>query len=69
MGLAFPGLTDVFNGTDPEKDVLGANEQYNPLFFTAFSEKVVSNPCGSSIKCYSLLASTHIFYYEISLSH
>ena len=45
LGLAYPGLTSVYNGTDPDNDSPGNVDLYSPLFFTAMSEKVVSNPC------------------------
>ncbi|KIM83061.1 hypothetical protein PILCRDRAFT_819851 [Piloderma croceum F 1598] len=44
LGLAYPELTSVYNGTDPDSDVSGESDTYNPLFFTALSERVVSNP-------------------------
>jgi len=44
IGLAFPGLTSVFNTTDPTK-ASGANQLvYDPLFVTAVKEKRVANP-------------------------
>lgn len=46
MGLAYPALTRVYNGTNPTKDVRNHTSVYSPLFFTAVSEKVVSHPCG-----------------------
>ncbi|KAF7344192.1 Acid protease [Mycena venus] len=44
IGLAFPGLTSVYNTTDPTK-ASGANQlPYSPLFLSAVSEKKVKNP-------------------------
>ncbi|KAJ7865336.1 acid protease [Mycena olivaceomarginata] len=44
IGLAFPGLTSVYNTTDPTK-ASGANQlPYNPLFLSAVSQKKVKNP-------------------------
>ena len=47
LGLASPNLTSVFAGTDPLKDSRRTNSHlpYNPFFFTAVQEKLVSNPC------------------------
>jgi hypothetical protein len=44
IGLAYPGLTSVFNGTNPDNDSDGNLEEYNPFFFTAVKEGKVSNP-------------------------
>lgn len=49
MGLAYPQLTDVYNGTDPTKDSGNNTAPYNSIFRTAVSENVVSNPCELSI--------------------
>jgi hypothetical protein len=47
MGLAFPGLTSVFNGSNPDADSAANIAQYNPLFFTAVQQKLVA-PCKPS---------------------
>lgn len=60
MGLAYPGLTRVYNGTNPNKDVRNHTEVYNPLFFTAVSEKVVSNPCEFLTRTYRRLKAAYI---------
>ncbi|KZP04844.1 acid protease [Athelia psychrophila] len=44
MGLAYPNLTSVYKGTNPDNDGVNNTEFYNPVFFTAFAEKVVTNP-------------------------
>lgn len=49
LGLAYPQLTAVYDGTDPNQDAPGQNTPYDPFFFTAFSENVVSNPCTFSL--------------------
>jgi hypothetical protein len=43
--LAYPGLTSVYNGTDPNKDGSANIAEYNPFFFTAIAEKKVDQPC------------------------
>ncbi|KAJ6536853.1 aspartic peptidase domain-containing protein [Mycena capillaripes] len=44
IGLAFPGLTSVYNTTDPTK-ASGANQlPYSPLFLSAVSQKKVQHP-------------------------
>ncbi|KAJ7204554.1 aspartic peptidase domain-containing protein [Mycena haematopus] len=43
-GFAFPGLTSVYNTTDPTKASAANQLPYNPLFLTAVSEKKVKNP-------------------------
>lgn len=45
LGLAEPTLTSVFNGTDPDLDVGGKYDPYNPFFYTAVADKKVKNPC------------------------
>ena len=46
MGLAYPGLTSVFKGNDPDTDQFpGTQLVYNPVFFTAVKEGVTSKPC------------------------
>ncbi len=45
MGLAFPTLTSVFNGTDPDADETAAHLLYNPFFFSAVQQKAVDAPC------------------------
>lgn len=47
MGLAYPDLTSVYNGTNPDNDT--AQDPYNPVFWTAVAEKVVTNPCKFSL--------------------
>ncbi|KAJ3540372.1 hypothetical protein NM688_g6233 [Phlebia brevispora] len=44
IGLAYPGLTSVYNGSNPDLD--GANNSllYNPFFFSAVQEKAVKEP-------------------------
>ncbi|KAI0685703.1 aspartic peptidase domain-containing protein [Cytidiella melzeri] len=42
MGLAFPTLTSVFNGTNPDLDSAANVAQYNPLFFTAVQQKLTA---------------------------
>jgi len=44
MGLAYPALTHVYSGNNPAADVPSNPRTYNPLFFTAVLNKVVSNP-------------------------
>ncbi|KAF7977109.1 hypothetical protein HWV62_4709 [Athelia sp. TMB] len=44
MGLAYPGLTSVYNGTNPDKDGPKNIASYNPVFHTALAEGVVKNP-------------------------
>ncbi|PSR76813.1 hypothetical protein PHLCEN_2v8194 [Hermanssonia centrifuga] len=44
MGLAFPTLTSVFNGTDPDADETAAHLLYNPFFFSAVQQKAVDAP-------------------------
>lgn len=44
MGLAFPGLTSVFNGSDPDADAAANHAIYNPTFFTAVQKNLVA-PC------------------------
>ena len=48
LGLAYPGLTGISNGTDLGNDASGHTDQYSPFFYTAISENVVSRPCESS---------------------
>jgi hypothetical protein len=68
VGLAYPGLTNVYNGTDPDSDVGGTADAYNPLFFTALSEKVVSNPCECSQIHHLLVPSTCIISLDFSVA-
>lgn len=49
MGLAYPGLTSVYNTTDLDNDDGDNNEPYNPFFFTALEEGAVSHPCICSL--------------------
>ncbi|KAF7795741.1 hypothetical protein EIP86_006908 [Pleurotus ostreatoroseus] len=44
IGLAYPGLTSVYNGTNPDLDSASNNLPYNPFFFTAVQEKAVKEP-------------------------
>ncbi|KAI0341432.1 acid protease [Trametopsis cervina] len=44
MGLAYPGLTSVFTGTDPDADSGANSVPYNPFFFTAVQQKLVAAP-------------------------
>jgi hypothetical protein len=44
LGLAYPGLTSVYNSSNPLNDSLATSEVYSPYFFTAVKEKKV-NPC------------------------
>ncbi|KZP11138.1 acid protease [Athelia psychrophila] len=44
MGLAYPGLTSVYKGDNPDTDGPNTTAQYNPVFHTAIAEKVVANP-------------------------
>lgn len=63
LGLAYPALTAVYNGTDPNDDVPGDTVPYNPFFFTAVSENVVSNPCAFSVG-----SLRHLYYRVLVLS-
>lgn len=47
MGLAYPGLTSVYNGSNPDDDTSALRDPYNPVFWTAVAEKAVKNPCKS----------------------
>ena len=44
MGLCYPGLTSVYNTTNPNNDSSSNVEEYNPFFFTAIKEGAVSHP-------------------------
>jgi hypothetical protein len=44
LGLAYSAITSVYNGTDPNQDVPNSIVPYQPFFFKAVSENVVSNP-------------------------
>ncbi|KAJ4500466.1 aspartic peptidase domain-containing protein [Lentinula lateritia] len=45
MGLASPNLTSVFRGTDPDDDEFPQTQiPYNPVFYSAVQQGVVSNP-------------------------
>ncbi|KAJ3773568.1 acid protease [Lentinula raphanica] len=45
MGLASPNLTSVFEGTDPSADEFPQTQiPYNPVFYSAVQQGVVSNP-------------------------
>ena len=45
LGLAYPGLTSVYNGTDPSADGVNNSDSYNSFFFSAVKEKTVKRPC------------------------
>jgi hypothetical protein len=47
IGLAYPGLTSVFNGTNPDNDTFSDVDTYDPFFFTAIKEGAVSEPSSS----------------------
>ncbi|VDC00346.1 unnamed protein product [Peniophora sp. CBMAI 1063] len=47
MGLCYPGLTSVFNTTNPDDDSSSNAEEYDPFFFTAIKEGAVSQPIFS----------------------
>ncbi|KAJ7249530.1 aspartic peptidase domain-containing protein [Mycena haematopus] len=44
IGLAFSGLTSVFNTTDPTKASNANHIPYDPFFFTAVKQGAVTNP-------------------------
>ncbi|KAI0344446.1 acid protease [Trametopsis cervina] len=44
LGLAYPGLTDAYKGTDPDADGSANNVVYNPFFFNAVEQKSVAAP-------------------------
>lgn len=49
MGLASPNLTSAFKGTDPSADVFPTTQiPYNPVFYTAVQDGIVSEPCELS---------------------
>ncbi|KAI0086737.1 acid protease [Irpex rosettiformis] len=41
VGFAFPGLTSVFNGSNPDLDVPGGQVVYQPFFFKAVEDELV----------------------------
>ena len=45
MGLAYPGATGVYHGTNPDNDISAGQDSYNPFFWTAAAENVMTNPC------------------------
>jgi hypothetical protein len=47
MGLAFPTITSVFSGTNVTKDSNKNHEVYNPVFFNAVAQGLLSNPIFS----------------------
>ena len=47
IGLAYPGLTSVYNGNNPNVDSGNNSVPYNPFFFSAVQQKAVSAPCES----------------------
>ncbi|KAJ7132351.1 acid protease [Mycena epipterygia] len=44
LGLAYSGLTSVFNTTDPTKASRANHIPYDPFFFTAVKQGLVTNP-------------------------
>jgi hypothetical protein len=44
LGLAYPDLTSVYNGTDPNADGASNAAPYNPFFFSAIAQKKVDQP-------------------------
>jgi len=45
MGLASPNLTSIYKGTDPSDDEFPETQvPYNPVFYSAVQQKLVSNP-------------------------
>ena len=44
LGLAYPAITSVFKGTDPNNDTKKTQEPYNPFFYTALAENKVTEP-------------------------
>ncbi|KAJ7708902.1 acid protease [Mycena rosella] len=44
LGLAYPGLTSVYNTTDPTKASSANHIAYDPFFFTAVKQNMVTNP-------------------------
>lgn len=42
VGLAYPTLTNAYNGTNPNKDVPGTFIPYNPLFTTLYTRNLTS---------------------------
>jgi hypothetical protein len=44
LGLAYPELTSVFNGTDPTKDSNANYAPYSPLLFTAIAQGSLAQP-------------------------
>ncbi|KAJ7483177.1 acid protease [Mycena latifolia] len=44
LGLAYPGLTSVYNTTDPMKASSANHIPYDPFFFTAVKQSMVTNP-------------------------
>ena len=64
MGLAYPALTSAFKGTDPSKDQFPQTQvTYNPIFFTAVQQGIVSNPCAFP---FSLLDTFHLLVHSQS---
>jgi hypothetical protein len=46
MGFAFPILTRIYNGTNPGDDKFPQTQiPYNPFFYSAVQQGLVSNPC------------------------
>lgn len=45
LGLCFPNLTSVYKGDDGSDDGEANNEPYNPFFFSAVKDKLVTQPC------------------------
>ncbi|EIN11164.1 acid protease [Punctularia strigosozonata HHB-11173 SS5] len=44
IGLAYPGITSVYNGSNPDDDSSSNFVPYDPFFFTAVKERKVSSP-------------------------
>ncbi|THG95840.1 hypothetical protein EW026_g5877 [Hermanssonia centrifuga] len=61
MGLAFPDLTSVYNGSNPDLDGADNSLPYNPFFFSAVQQKVVSTPV------FSVALNREFFYYAVDI--
>jgi hypothetical protein len=42
LGLAYPGLTSVYKGSNPDNDSQNNSEPYNPFFFSAVNQSRVA---------------------------
>ena len=49
IGLAYPTLTSVYNGTDPNLDSRNNSLPYNPFFFSAVQQKAVKEPSKQNL--------------------